>query len=37
MKDGLYSQCKDCRKIFYLKNLDKIEKYKEQIREKRYT
>ena len=37
-KDGLCPQCIDCRRKFYLKNLDKIKIYKEKNRErtKRY-
>ena len=34
-KDGLCPQCIDCRKIFYLKILDKIKIYNEQNRERR--
>ena len=34
-KDGLCPQCIDCRKKFYLKNLDKIKIFNEQNRERR--
>ena len=35
--DGLYPLCKCCRKDYYFKNLDKIEKYNEQNRERKNT
>ena len=34
-KDGLFPLCVDCRKNYYLKNLDKIKIYNEQNRERR--
>ena len=34
-KDGLCPQCIDCRRKFYLKNLDKIKIYNEKNRERR--
>ena len=34
-KDGLCPQCIDCRRKFYLKNLDKIKLYNEKNRERR--
>ena len=34
-KDGLCPQCKDCRRKFYLKDLDKIKIYNEKNRERR--
>ena len=36
-KDGIYPPCISCRKDSYFKNLDKINKYNEQNRERRNT
>ena len=34
-KDGVCTQCINCRKGFYLKILDKIQKYNEQKKKRR--